>query len=170
MTIYVDDQAKALRFYSEVLGFKKKADFSNGGYRWLTVASAEAPDGPELQLEANTNPAARAFQQAKFQQSQPAAMFFVDDVQAEYDRLEGARGEVHHAAHQGDGLDHRHAGRHLRQPRPDRRARSPAGLTGASRRGVWGACPTETRLVAPPPPKGGAIMRSMIDAISHAVH
>src|ERR1700729_2718587 len=87
MTLHVDDQAKALRFYSEVLGFKKRADFSNGGYRWLTVASPEAPDGPELQLEANTNPAARTYQQARFQQGQPAAMFFVDDVQSEYERL-----------------------------------------------------------------------------------
>jgi predicted enzyme related to lactoylglutathione lyase len=87
MTIYVDDQAKALRFYSEVLGFAKKTDFSNGGYRWLTVASPEAPDGPELQLEANINPAARAFQEARFQQGQPAAIFFVDDVQSEFDRL-----------------------------------------------------------------------------------
>jgi predicted enzyme related to lactoylglutathione lyase len=87
MTIYVDDQAKALRFYSEVLGFTKKADFSNGGYRWLTVASPEEPDGAELQLEANANPAARTFQQARFQQGQPAAMFFVNDVQSEYDRL-----------------------------------------------------------------------------------
>jgi len=87
MTIHVDDQAKALRFYCEVLGFTKKADFSNHGYRWLTIASPEAPDGPELQLEANTDPAARTYQQARFQQSQPAALFFVDDVQAEYDRL-----------------------------------------------------------------------------------
>jgi predicted enzyme related to lactoylglutathione lyase len=87
MTIYVDDQAKALQFYSEVLGFTKKADFSNGGYRWLTVVSPEAPDGAELQLDANTNPAARTFQQARFQQGQPAAMFFVDDAQSEYDRL-----------------------------------------------------------------------------------
>ena len=89
MTVYVDDQAKALRFYSEVLGFKKKADFSNGGYRWLTVVSPEAPDGPELQLGANSDPAARAYQQARFQQGQPAAIFYVDDVQSEYDRLEG---------------------------------------------------------------------------------
>jgi predicted enzyme related to lactoylglutathione lyase len=89
MTIHVDDQAKALRFYSEVLGFTKKADFSNGGYRWLTVASPEAPDGAELQLEANTNPAARTYQQARFQQGQPAAIFYVDDVQSEYHRLQG---------------------------------------------------------------------------------
>jgi len=87
MSIHVEDQAKALHFYTEVLGFTKKADFSNGGYRWLTVASPEAPDGPELQLEANTNPAARTYQQARFQQCQPAVLFFVDDVKAEYDRL-----------------------------------------------------------------------------------
>ena len=89
MTIHVDDQAKALKFYSEALGFTKKADFSNHGYRWLTVASPDAPDGPELQLEANTDPAARTYQQARFQKGQPAAIFFVDDVQAEHDRLVG---------------------------------------------------------------------------------
>jgi predicted enzyme related to lactoylglutathione lyase len=87
LTLHVDDQQKALRFYCEVLGFTKKADFSSGGYRWLTVASPEAPDGPELQLEANTDPAARTYQQAKFQQGRPAAMFYVDDVQSEHDRL-----------------------------------------------------------------------------------
>ena len=85
-TLYVDDQEKALRFYTEVLGFVKKADVSQGSYRWLTVASPEEPDGTELQLELNSNPAAKAFQQAKFQQGQPAAMFYVDDVQAEYVR------------------------------------------------------------------------------------
>jgi predicted enzyme related to lactoylglutathione lyase len=89
MTIYVEDQEKARRFYSEVLGFTKKADFSNGGYRWLTVASPEEPNGPELQLAANTNPAARTYQQAIFQQGQPAALFYVNDVQSEYDRLKG---------------------------------------------------------------------------------
>jgi predicted enzyme related to lactoylglutathione lyase len=89
MTIHVDDQEKARKFYSEVLGFTKKADFSNGGYRWLTVASPEEPNGAELQLEANTNPAARTYQQARFQQSQPAAIFYVDDVQSEHDRLKG---------------------------------------------------------------------------------
>ncbi len=89
MTLHVDDHTKALRFYCEVLGFTKKADFSNHGYRWLTVASPEAPDGPELQLETNTDPAARAHQEARFQQGRPAAMFFVDDVQSEYDRLVG---------------------------------------------------------------------------------
>ena len=87
MTIHVEDQGNALRFYGEVLGFKKKADFSNGGYRWLTVTSPDAPDGTELQLAANTNPAARTYQQASFEQGQPAAIFYVDDVPSEFDRL-----------------------------------------------------------------------------------
>src|SRR5689334_25437449 len=86
-SVYVDDQEKALRFYTEVLGFVKKADFSNGPYRWLTVASAEDPDGTELQLARNDNPAAKAYQQALFQQAQPAAMFFTDNVQADYERM-----------------------------------------------------------------------------------
>ena len=90
-SVYVDDQEKALRFYTEVLGFVKKTDFSNGPFRWLTVASAEDPDGTELQLALNDNPAARAYQQAMFQQAQPAAMFFTDDVQGDYERLK-ARG------------------------------------------------------------------------------
>src|SRR5207245_5144297 len=89
--VYVDDQEKALRFYTEVLGFVKKADFSQGPFRWLTLASPEDPDGTELQLALNDNPAARAYQQAMFQQGQPAAMFFTDDVQADYERMK-ARG------------------------------------------------------------------------------
>src|SRR5690348_11710968 len=89
-SVYVDDQDKALRFYTEVLGFVKKADFSQGPYRWLTVASAEEPDGVELQLERNDNPAARTFQQAKFQQGQPAVMFFTDDLQRDYERMKAA--------------------------------------------------------------------------------
>ena len=90
-TVYVDDQEKALRCYTEVLGFVKKADFSQGPFRWLTVASPEDPDGTELQLALNDNPAANAYQQAMFQQSQPAAMFFTDDLQADYERMK-ARG------------------------------------------------------------------------------
>ena len=89
--IYVADQEKALRFYTEVLGFVKKADFSQGSYRWLTVASAEDSDGTELQLAINDNPAAKAYQQSIFQQGQPAAMFYSDDVQADYERMQ-ARG------------------------------------------------------------------------------
>jgi predicted enzyme related to lactoylglutathione lyase len=90
MTVYVDDQDKALRFYTEVLGFVKKTDFSQGPYRWLTVASAEEPDGAELQLERNDDPAASAFQQARFQQGRPAAMFYTDDVQRDYERMKAA--------------------------------------------------------------------------------
>jgi predicted enzyme related to lactoylglutathione lyase len=86
-TVYVDDQEKALGFYTDVLGFVKKADFSQGPYRWLTVASPEDPDGTELQLALNGYPAAKAYQQAMFQQNQPAAMFFTDDVQADYERI-----------------------------------------------------------------------------------
>jgi predicted enzyme related to lactoylglutathione lyase len=92
-SVYVDDQDKALRFYTEVLGFVKKADFSQGPYRWLTVASAEEPDGAELQLERNDNPAAKAFQQAMFEQGQPAAMFYTDDVQRDYERMKAAGAE-----------------------------------------------------------------------------
>src|ERR1700723_991420 len=91
MSLYVDDQEKALHFYTEVLGFTKKADFSNGPYRWLTVTSPEDPDGTELQLALNNNSAAKAYQQAMFQQNQPAAMFFTDDVEADYERMK-ARG------------------------------------------------------------------------------
>ena len=91
--VYVDDQDKALRFYTEVLGFAKKADVRQGPYRWLTVASPEEPDGTELQLALNNNPAAKAYQQALFQQSQPAAMFFSDDVQAEYESMKGRGAE-----------------------------------------------------------------------------
>ena len=90
-SVYVDDQNKALRFYTEVLGFAKKADFSNGPYRWLTVASTEEPDGVELQLALNNNPAAKVYQQAMFQQHQPAANFITDDVKADYERIK-ARG------------------------------------------------------------------------------
>jgi predicted enzyme related to lactoylglutathione lyase len=89
--VYVDDLDKALRFYTDVLGFVKKTDVSQGPYRWLTVTSPEEPDGTELQLALNDNPAAGAYQQAMFQQSQPAAMFFTDDVTGDYERMK-ARG------------------------------------------------------------------------------
>jgi predicted enzyme related to lactoylglutathione lyase len=90
-SVYVDDQEKALRFYTEVLGFAKKADFSKGPFRWLTVASPEDPDGTQLQLALNDNPAAKAYQQAMFQQGLPAAMFYTDDVKDDYERTK-ARG------------------------------------------------------------------------------
>ena len=86
-SVYVDDQEKALRFYTDVLGFVKKSDFSNGPYRWLTVASAEEPDGTELQLALNNNPPARIYQDAIFQQNQPAANFITENVQGDYERM-----------------------------------------------------------------------------------
>ena len=92
-SVHVDDQEKALRFYTEVLGFVKKADFSQGPFRWLTVGSAEEPDGAQLQLALNNNPAAKTYQQALFQQGQPAAMFYTDDVQADYERMKGRGAE-----------------------------------------------------------------------------
>ena len=92
-SVYVDDQDKALRFYSDVLGFTKKADFSNGPYRWLTVTSPDEPDGTELQLALNNNPATKAYQQALFQQSQAAVMFFSDDIKADHERIKSRGGE-----------------------------------------------------------------------------
>ena len=90
-TVYVNDQEKALRFYTDVLGFTRKADFSNGPFRWLTVVSPEEPNGTELQLALNNSPAAKAYQQALFQQNQPAVMFYTDDVKGDYERIK-ARG------------------------------------------------------------------------------
>jgi predicted enzyme related to lactoylglutathione lyase len=92
-SVYVDDQEKALRFYTEVLGFTKKADFSNGPFRWLTVASPDEPDGTELQLALNSNPAAKTYQQSLFQQGQPAAMFFTDDIKADCERIKARGGD-----------------------------------------------------------------------------
>jgi predicted enzyme related to lactoylglutathione lyase len=92
-SIYVDNQDKALRFYTEVLGFTKKSDFSQGPYRWLTVASPEEPDGTELQLALNNSPAAQAYQLALFQQNQPAIMFFTDDIKADYERTKSRGAE-----------------------------------------------------------------------------
>jgi predicted enzyme related to lactoylglutathione lyase len=90
-SLYVDDQNKALRFYTEILGLAKKTDFSQGPYRWLTVASPEEPEGTELQLALNSNPAAKTYQQAMFQQGQPAIMFYTDDVKGDCERIK-ARG------------------------------------------------------------------------------
>ena len=90
-SVYVDDQEKALHFYTDVLGLVKKADFSNGGYRWLTVAAPEEPNGTELQLALDSNPSDKAYQQAKLAQNQPAVMFFTDDLSGDFERIK-ARG------------------------------------------------------------------------------
>jgi predicted enzyme related to lactoylglutathione lyase len=92
-SLYVDDQEKALHFYTDVLGFVKKTDFSQGPYRWLTVASPEDPDGVELQLALNNNPAAKAYQEALFQQGQPGFMFFTDDIKGDYERIKAQGAE-----------------------------------------------------------------------------
>lgn len=92
-SVYVDDQEKALRFYTEVLGWVKKADFSQGTFRWLTVASNEDPDGVELQLAKNDNPAAKGYQDAMFQQGQPALMLYSDDINADYEQIKGRGGD-----------------------------------------------------------------------------
>ncbi len=86
-SIFVDDQDKALKFYTEVLGFQKKHEFSAGSYKWLTVVSPEEPDGVQLVLELNTNPVVKTFQQQIHQQGIPAANFFVADVQKEFEKL-----------------------------------------------------------------------------------
>ncbi len=90
-SVYVDDQDKALRFYTEVLGFAKKSDFSQGPFRWLTVASPEEPDGTELQLALNNNPAATGVSAGDFSTESARGQFFTDDVKGDYERIK-ARG------------------------------------------------------------------------------
>lgn len=92
-SIYVDSHDKALKFYVDVLGLQKKADFGNNGYRWLTVNSPEDPNGPELQLELNADPAAKAYQEAMFTQGQPALLLHTKDVKADYERVKAKGGE-----------------------------------------------------------------------------
>jgi predicted enzyme related to lactoylglutathione lyase len=86
-SVFVDDQSKALAFYTEVLGFEKKQDIPLGEARWLTVASPAGPDGVELLLEPNGNPIAKTYQQALFESGTPATMFAVDDIHAEWARM-----------------------------------------------------------------------------------
>jgi len=92
-SIYVDDQEKARRFYTEVLGFTKKTDVSNGPYRWLTVVSPDDPNGAELQLALNNNPAAKTYQLAMFKEGQPATNFFSDDVKGDHERIKARGGD-----------------------------------------------------------------------------
>ena len=88
-SIMVENQDRALKFYTEVLGFRKKAEFPAGEYRWITVVSPEEPDDVELSLEPNANPAGKAFQTAMFEQGIPLAAFEVSDIQKEHARLKG---------------------------------------------------------------------------------
>ena len=86
-SVLVDDQEKALRFYTEVLGFVKKNDVPMGEHRWLTVVSPEDPDGVELALEPDEHPAARPFKEALVADGIPFTSFAVHDVQKEYERM-----------------------------------------------------------------------------------
>jgi catechol 2,3-dioxygenase-like lactoylglutathione lyase family enzyme len=89
-SVFVDDQGKALDFYTETLGFQLKSDIPLGEFRWLTVVSPEQPDGPELLLEPDDHPAARAFKAALVEDGIPTTSFHVDDAEAEYERLTAA--------------------------------------------------------------------------------
>jgi catechol 2,3-dioxygenase-like lactoylglutathione lyase family enzyme len=86
-SIMVNDQDRALRFYTDVLGFRKKHEIPVGEFKWLTVVSPQGPDDLELSLEPNANPAAKTFQEAMFKQGIPLAAFEVSNIQAEYERL-----------------------------------------------------------------------------------
>lgn len=88
-SVLVDDQSKALKFYTEIMGFVKKMDMPMGPYRWLTVAQKEAPTGMALLLEPNAHPAAQAFQKAMYADRIPLAAFLVEDIQKEVARMEG---------------------------------------------------------------------------------
>ncbi|MCP3102385.1 VOC family protein [Myxococcus sp. K15C18031901] len=88
-SVFVDDQAKARKFYTEVLGFVVKVDIPAGGARWLTVVSPDDPNGTQLVLEPNGHPAATAYQKALFADGIPATSFTSLDIQAEYERLSG---------------------------------------------------------------------------------
>jgi catechol 2,3-dioxygenase-like lactoylglutathione lyase family enzyme len=88
-SVFVDDQDKALKFYTEILGFVKKQDYPVGQFKWLTVISPEEPNGPELLLEPNDNPATKTFQKAIYEQGIAAASFAVDDIYKEYERMNG---------------------------------------------------------------------------------
>ena len=120
MSVMVDDQAKALRFYTDVLGFVKKREIPLGEHAWLTVVSPDDPDGTELSLEPDEHPAARPFKQALVEDGIPFTSFAVDDVAAEYERLVGPGRAVHAAPDRHGPGDDRGVRRHLRQPHPDR--------------------------------------------------
>jgi catechol 2,3-dioxygenase-like lactoylglutathione lyase family enzyme len=89
-SVFVDDQDKALEFYTKVLGFVKKTEVPMGAFRWLTVVSPEASDGPELLLEPDQHPAVRPFKRALVEDGIPFASFAVKDVRAEHERLRSA--------------------------------------------------------------------------------
>ena len=166
MSVMVDDQAKALRFYTEVLGFVKKNEIPLGEHPWLTVVSPEDPDGTELSLEPDEHPAARPFKQALVEDGIPFTSFAVDDVAAEYERLV-ARGVrfTQPPTDMGPG-DDRGVRRHVRQPHPDRRRERVNRAPGRSVHvvGVRGhqAVPaiSHRRALLTPPPSPSWLLRA----------
>ena len=121
-SVFVDDQAKALEFYTKVLGLEKKSDFPAGEFRWLTVVSPEDPDGVELVLEPNDNPVARTYQEALFEAGMPAAVFEVDDIHKAIRADERAGCGVQDGADTHGPGHHRPARRHVWQPRAARKS------------------------------------------------
>ena len=126
-SVLVDDQDKALRFYTEVLGFTKKTEVPLGAHRWLTVVSAEDPDGVELVLEPDAHPAAKPFKNALVEDGIPFTSFAVEDVQHEYDRLSALGVQFTQAPLSMRPGHDRRPRRHLRQPHPDRRRHKRVG-------------------------------------------
>ena len=117
-SVWVDDQERALRFYTDVLGFVKKADVPVGEHRWLTVVSPDEPNGVELLLEPDAHPAARPLKEAFVADGMPFTSFAVDDAKAEFERLRPRR-PLHPGARRDGSGDDRGVRRHLRQPDPD---------------------------------------------------
>jgi catechol 2,3-dioxygenase-like lactoylglutathione lyase family enzyme len=150
-SVMVSDQDRALALYTDVLGFVKKQDFPAGEFKWITVVSPDEPDGTELALEPNDNPAGRTFQKALFSQGIPLATFAVEDIQAEYHRLKGLgvvfthfRTLNHHRAHHRSPrrrdvcrLDGPDAAPPLARPRPVRDDRSHGGRARAAATASW---------------------------------
>ena len=126
-SVFVDDQAKALAFYTDKLGFLPGYDMPAGGARWLTVRDGHSD--VELLLEPNGHPAAQTYQKALVADGIPCTQFAVDNVQVAYDELTPARGDFHAAADRDGSGDHRDPGRHLRQSDPDRGHERHPGVT-----------------------------------------
>jgi catechol 2,3-dioxygenase-like lactoylglutathione lyase family enzyme len=119
-SVFVDDQEKALRFYTDVLGFVTKTDIPMGEARWLTVVSPDAPEGPQLLLEPDAHPAVRPYKEALVSDGIPVTSFAVDDVNAEFDRLRGLGVRFTQEPVEMGRRDDGGVRRHLRQPDPNR--------------------------------------------------
>ncbi len=134
MSVMVDDQDRALTFYTDVLGFVKKHEIPMGEFKRLTVVSPEQPDGPELVIEPDAHPAAKPWKSALVADGIPIVVFGVDDVYQESERLKGLRRAVHPGAGEhGAGLDRR-VRRHLRQPHPDPLAELTVSASSSTRK------------------------------------